>query len=61
MWKRTQGHCSPSHSPGMEGTEGRAHCQEPLHGTHSIQRTVRASQAEVGQRVAMLEEALQVL
>lgn len=30
-------------------------------GTHSIQRTVCASQAEVRERVAVAEEALQVL
>lgn len=61
MWRRTLRPCRPSHSPGWRGTEGRAHCQCPLHGTHSIQGTVCASQAKVGERVAMVEEALQVL
>lgn len=33
----------------------------PCVGTHSIQRAIRAGQAEVGERVALAEEALQVL
>lgn len=56
-----RGAAAPHTAQGWRGTEGRAHCQDPLHGTHSIQRTVCASQAEVGERVAVAEEALQAL
>lgn len=45
-----------------EGDRGQGlAARTPCVGTHSIQRAVRAGQAEVGERVALAQEALQIL